>query len=640
MNSEVARKVLFESAPEPMWICGGETLKFLEINEAAVDIYGYTREEFLSMSLADISQPEDAFAGSIPAEGLQPWDVAGPQRHHVKSGHVIDVDLSLRPIEYEEGTAVLASARKITPSADTGDERAALQERERQTRVIEERFRILAKATNEVVWDWDIVSGTLWWSDGFEALFGYPLSEVEKGLASYSNRIHPEDRQRVMSGLQAVVNGGGTNWLNEYRCIGRDGKLVWVSERSFVIRDDGGAAVRVLGTMVDVSKRYETDERTRQSQKLEAIGQLTGGVAHDFNNLLTVILGNAELLSEELSREPKLHALAEMTVTAALRGAELTKRLLAFARRQALEPKVLQLNKLLSDMYEMLRRTLAEDIDIEILPGPDLWEADADPGQLEMAILNLAINARDAMPHGGRLTIETTNALVDADVVGAETGEENGQYVLVAVSDTGTGMPPEVVARAFEPFFTTKEIGKGSGLGLSMVYGFVKQSRGHIRVYSEMGEGTTVRLYLPRAQRGVGRNPEEAPIARALGGQEKILVVEDDPGVRDNLITQLKALGYTVFSAHNGPAALDLLTKNRSIQLLLTDVVMPGGMNGRQLADAARQLNPELRILFTSGYTENVITHGGRLDRGVHLLTKPYRRQDLAGKVRDVLDAA
>jgi CheY-like chemotaxis protein len=359
---------------------------------------------------------------------------------------------------------------------------------------------------------------------------------------------------------------------------------------------------------------------------------LTGGVAHDFNNLLTVILGNSELLFEDLNDRPDLRALAEMSMSAAQRGAEMTRRLLSFARKQALEPTQLDLNQLVAGMDSLLRRTLGEQIDIEIIGAGRLWSVEVDASQLETALLNLAINARDAMPEGGALTIETGNVALDDDYVASAVDIAPGQYVLLTVTDTGHGIPADVVDQVFEPFFTTKDVGRGSGLGLSMVYGFVRQSGGHVRIYSEPGEGTSIKLYFPRSFGSQSGQAEAKPHAPGVGGHEQILVVEDDRLVRENLANQLKRLGSS------GTHALETLEATPDIDLLLTDVVMPG-MNGKQLADRARAMQPGLKVLFTSGYTENAIVHHGRLDRGVDLLSKPYRRDQLAKKLRKILDS-
>ncbi|MFN3613769.1 MAG: ATP-binding protein, partial [Rubrimonas sp.] len=394
-----------------------------------------------------------------------------------------------------------------------------------------------------------------------------------------------------------------------------------------IFAEAAGALLRKLGI----------EAQLRRAQRLEAIGQLTGGVAHDFNNLLTIILGNAEMLVEALEGDDRLRGLAELTQSAAERGAQLTGRLLAFARRQPLDPSPTDVNALLADMDGLLRRTLGGEVQIETVRGGGLWRALVDATQLESAVLNLCINARDAMPAGGRLTIETGNVFLDQAY--ADTAEEvtPGQYVMVAISDTGTGMPPEVAARAFEPFFTTKPVGRGSGLGLSMVFGFAKQSRGHVKIYSEQGQGTTVRLYLPRAHQGEDIGAARETAEDVEGGGETILLAEDDAMVRNHGADLLRQLGYRVIAVADAAAALDALGGPETVDLLFTDVVMPGGMNGRELANRARALRPDLPVLFTSGYTENAIVHHGRLDPGVILLAKPYRRRELAAKVRQAL---
>jgi len=380
----------------------------------------------------------------------------------------------------------------------------------------------------------------------------------------------------------------------------------------------------------------ELNARLHESQRLEAVGQLTGGVAHDFNNLLTVILGNAEVLRERLGADPKLASLADMVVSAADRGAQLTQRLLAFARKQALEPQVVDVNQRVADMDALLRRTLGEHIEIEFTRGAGLWAALVDPAQLDNALLNLCLNSRDAMPHGGQLTLETANAYLGDEYVQAHADVKAGQYVMLAVSDNGSGIAPQHLARVFEPFFTTKEKGKGTGLGLAMIYGFAKQSGGHVSIYSEPGQGTTVKLYLPRAGHAPVPVKPAGDAMVASGGTGTVLLVEDDALVRRYAHDQLVALGYTVIEAHNGTQALQVLQTQAGVDLLFTDVVMPG-LNGEQLADQARVLRPHLKVLYTSGYTENAIVHQGRLDPGVHLLTKPYRREELARRIRDAM---
>jgi signal transduction histidine kinase len=408
-------------------------------------------------------------------------------------------------------------------------------------------------------------------------------------------------------------------------------------------REQGAVIAQLRAANEDLARQMSENRRLEhqlhQAIKMEAIGQLTGGVAHDFNNLLTVILGNAEVLVEELDNNQRLRALAELTQTAAERGAELAGRLLAFARKQTLEPKVLDINKLVSGLDGLLRRSLGEATEIQFVRGAGLWPAVADPAQLESALLNLAINARDAMAGGGKLTIESGNVRVDETYAAAHYEVAPGHYVLISVTDTGCGMSPETMTRAFEPFYSTKEVGKGTGLGLSMVYGFVKQSGGHIKLYSEVGHGTTVKIYLPRS---TGAADEIAADEKTHDpqGSETILLVEDDEMVRRHVESMLRQLGYAVIVANNGPEAMRVVESDASFDLLFTDVVMPGGMTGRQLAELAAARRPGLKILFTSGYTEDAILHQGRLDRGVHLIRKPYRRRDLAGKLRQVLGGA
>ena len=402
--------------------------------------------------------------------------------------------------------------------------------------------------------------------------------------------------------------------------------------------------------------RRLAEDSLRQVQKMEAVGQLTGGIAHDFNNLLTIIVGNLDTMKRQLAKAADPGELAKLgdklmkSVDAALQGArsagQLTQRLLAFSRRQALEPVRLDLNKLVTGMLDMFRRSLGEQISIETVLGAGLWPTFADPHQLENVLLNLTLNARAAMPEGGCLTIETANTYLDAAYVRRFGDVEAGQYVVLCVTDTGTGIPEEILDKVFEPFFTTKPVGEGSGLGLAMVHGFVKQSGGHVRIYSEEGEGTTVKVYLPRMiAAGVesatpsGKPDDATPIPRGEP-HETILLVEDNEGVRDYAKTVLTELGYRVLDAADAAQALRLTAKKPAIDLLFTDVVLPGPLTGRDLATRLHQRYPDLPVLYTTGYTRNAIVHQGRLDPDVHLLNKPYTQQDLAHKVRELLDRA
>ena len=390
----------------------------------------------------------------------------------------------------------------------------------------------------------------------------------------------------------------------------------------------------------DISRRVESEQRLRQAQKLDAIGQLTGGIAHDFNNLLTVILGQGDAVVEYLkaSGAPALiRGSAETVQLAGERAAELTHRLLAYARRQPLDPRTTDVNALIRGLEVILRRTVTENVEIEIREGVETWRANVDPGELENAILNLVLNARDAMPDGGKLTIETDNVIVDPSYA-LENEIDIGPYVVIAVSDTGEGMSRDIVASAFEPFFTTKREGRGSGLGLSMVYGFARQSGGQVKIYSEPDHGTTVRIYLPRAHGVAAEGEVDSPATALPRGDETVLVLEDDDLVRRHTVSSLQTLGYTVLQASRGDQALDILRASARVDLLLTDVVLPGTASGRTVAAQASTLRPGLRVLYMSGYTENAIVHHGRLDPGVELLSKPFRLSQLSRKVRRVLD--
>ena len=401
------------------------------------------------------------------------------------------------------------------------------------------------------------------------------------------------------------------------------------------LRDASGAISGAALVYHDITQSRETERKLQQAQKLDAIGKLTGGVAHDFNNMLTVITGTTETLVAGLQDRPTLQKTAEMIDQAAERCSELIQHLLAFARRQPLHPRNIDVNGTVLDIAKLLRPTLGEQIEIDSILDQEVATSHIDASQLANSLLNMAINARDAMPNGGKLLLETRNVVLDEAYAQANPDARPGPYVMLAVSDSGTGMSREVQDKVFEPFFTTKEVGKGTGLGLSMVYGFVKQSGGHIKIYSELGHGTTIKLYLPPA-RGQTEAPP-APAAPTVLGNETILVVEDDALVRNFVATQLKALGYQTVTAADGPVALALIDNGQAFDLLFTDVILPGGMTGRQLADDVALRRPGLKVLYTSGYTDNAIVHQGKLDPGVLLLSKPYRKSQLADMIRRAL---
>ncbi|HLL26464.1 MAG TPA: PAS domain S-box protein [Xanthobacteraceae bacterium] len=468
-------------------------------------------------------------------------------------------------------------------------------------------------------------------SPSSEMILGYRPDEMEGHSAV--EFIHPDDLASTRDEMRQARRGHSTRHF-ESRYFHKDGHevtLTWTG-----VWSEPEQQHFFIGR--DMTDRLKLERELRQTQKMEAIGQLTGGIAHDYNNLLTVILGNAELLTEALRDQPELHALAQMALDAADRSATLTQRLLAFGRGQALESKATDVNELLVNIVELIGPTLGEHVKVERRLGEGLWHPVVDRGQLETTIVNLAVNARDAMPMGGTLIIETMNAVIDEDYVSLNPGAKEGEYVVIAVSDTGSGMTPEVLARVYEPFFTTKGVGKGTGLGLSMIYGFVKQSGGHIAIYSEVNVGTVVRLYFPRADAPVAPSISGAVDETAVPtGTETILLVEDDPMVRAHAERQIASFGYRVHSAGKGSEAIKLIDDGLKPDLLLTDVIMPGGMNGRELADELRKSQPDLKVLFTSGYTQGALDSAERIS-GSNFLSKPFRRAELAAKIRDLLD--
>ena len=746
-------RAVLESASDAIITLNSDGL-IESVNPATEKIFGYGAEELVGRNVSM----------------LMPEDHAGRHdnyiRRYVETGQarILDTPQKLKarrrdgsefPIELTV-TEISLSGRQVFTGfiQDITRDEEALE----ILRTSEERFRAVARATTDVVWDHDLSTNEVWWSDGLQTIFGYRPEHCSSELDWWLALIHPDDREATRLGLEAAIAERRPDWTASYRFRRRDGSYAEVIDSGFLITDktgtprrmvgglkdetethlarrrlaeqaelldhardaiivrdldqrisywnkgaeriygwrsdealgqtvtellkpdaesyrtafdqvlakgrvshqwqhrhkdgskitvrshwvlvtDGSGSPRsIMGINTDITGQLELEAQLRQAQRLESIGQLTGGVAHDFNNLLTVILGNAELLIEQLVDETDLKTLAELTQAAARRGAELTNRLLAFARRQALEPESTDIVALVEEMQPLLRRSIPEHIDIKTIHAPDLWRAEIDPGQLESALLNLALNARDAMPKGGRLTIETANLAIDEDYADNQVDLAPGDYVLIIVSDTGEGIPGTHLDRLFEPFFTTKAKGKGTGLGLAMVYGFVKQSAGHIKVYSEPGEGTTIRIFLPRSLQAAASVKRAGEPADTLGGNERILVVEDDDLVRDHAERLLNNLGYQVRVAVNGDQALTMLEQDDAIDLLFTDVIMPGKLNGPALVREALRLRPGLKVLYTSGYTENAIVHHGRLDEGVLLLSKPYRRLDLAYKVREALE--
>ena len=568
--------------------------------------------------------------------------------NHAAPRHYSDSDLRL----------MREVAERVRTATERARSEAALRDSEAQ-------FRVFAQSTPIQIWaSWP--DGSLYWfNPQVYAYMGAKPGELD-GPDGWLERLHPDDRDEAVKAWTDAMASGQV-YEAEFRMRRHDGVYRAFRIRAEPVHDEDGRIARWVGTSTDIedfrrqsaelarfnetledqvaertSALMQAEEALRQSQKMEAVGQLTGGIAHDFNNLLAGISGSLELITNRIAqgRHAEVERFTVAAQGAAKRAAALTHRLLAFSRRQTLDPKPTDPNRLIRGMEDLVRRTTGPGIEVEVVAGAGLWPVLIDAHQLENAVLNLCINARDAMPNGGRLTIETGNRWIDARTAKAQ-DLEPGQYVSICVSDTGTGMAPEVAARAFEPFFTTKPLGEGTGLGLSMIYGFVRQSGGQVRIYSEAGEGAMICLYLPRHFGEVDDAdliPEVEQAPRAQAG-ETVMVVDDEPTVRMLVAEILHELGYQCIEASDGAAGLKLLQSGARIDLLVTDVGLPGGMNGRQMADAARIDRPDLKVLFITGYAENAVVGNGHLDPGMHVMTKPFAMEALGSRIRELIEA-
>jgi PAS domain S-box-containing protein len=633
MNSQQARlQAVVDTAVDGV-IAIDARGRVLMFNPACEHMFGYSAEDVLGQNVKML-MPEpyqsghDAYLHNYRESGER--KIIGIGREVLgrkKNGATFPMDLSVGEA-FEDGEPIFVGVIR-----DLTERKAA----EKALRESSERMRAVVETAVDGVILIDAFGNILMFNPACQRLFGYRAWEV---IGQNVRMLMPHPYRGEHDGYianyrktgEAKVIGAG----REVTGLRKDGSIFPMDLSVGEAKQEGESIF--VGIIHDLSSRKRTEEQLVQAQKMETVGQLSGGIAHDFNNLLTVILGNAEALALRLKADKALRHLADNIADAAERGAQLTQRLLAFSRRQILQPTAINCNALVENMQALLSRTLREDIDLRVKVSPKPVRALADPAQLESALLNLALNAQDAMPKGGTLTLTTEEIELDADSLGPAADVRAGCYVSVSVTDDGTGMHADTLAHVFEPFFTTKEVGKGSGLGLSMVYGFAKQSNGHVTIYSELGLGTSVRLYLPVADAltEAASRPHEAPTA--LHGDETVLVVEDDPFVRRHVIGSLESLGYRVMVASDGREALSMLQAGDRPALLFTDVVMPGGMNGMQLAEQALRIAPKMKVLFTSGYPQEALASRGQLDPDARILTKPYRKAELARRVREALD--
>ena len=613
------------------------------IREAVPEVEGQGFFELLDR----VYSTGEAFFGSSVPITIQRTPGAAPEGRFL--------DFVYQPIRGADGSVVGIFVEGVDVTG-THQALAALRESEAQ-------FRNLAEALPNHVWTARPDGLLDWFNPRVYEYSGAAAGEMDG--AAWTNIVHPDDLPAANDRWTASLQSGET-YDAEFRLRRADGAYRWFIARAVALRGEGGEVVRWIGTNTDIEDQKEAaqalidlnatleqevasrtgalmaaEEALRQSQKMEAVGQLTGGIAHDFNNLLAAITGSLEMLEIRVG-EGRLDAIpryVDGARGAAKRAAALTQRLLAFSRRQTLDPKPINVNRLITDMEDLIRRTVGPSVAMEVIGAGGVWPVLIDPHQLENALLNLCINARDAMPDGGRLTIETANKWLD-DHAARERELQPGQYVSLCVTDNGSGMTPEVAARAFDPFFTTKPLGSGTGLGLSMIYGFVRQSGGQVRAYSEIGQGTTMCLYLPRHNGPLDEKTIRADEAHLGfdGHGETVLVVDDEATIRMLIIDVLEDAGYRVIDAYDGPSGMKVLESDVRIDLLITDVGLPGGLNGRQLADAARVFRPDLRVLFITGYAENAVIGNGHLDAGMQVITKPFAIEAFGSKVRDMLD--
>ncbi|MGV3707696.1 MAG: PAS domain S-box protein [Gemmatimonas sp.] len=745
LRAEREFRALFAANPMAMWIYDQSTLRFLEVNDAAIARYGYNREEFLAMTIREIRPPEDVErllrTISIPRDK---WQDAGSWRHRRKSGEIIDVEITSHEIPYEDRAAVLVIAHDVTTRRQAEEERRVSELRyrrlfeaapdglvvanvdrvyldcnpsmcrmlgysreellgmrasdivdperpnlaaeldvirstserfhpmrfrrkdgskfdaevnstplgdgtvlgiirditERQDahaalQAAEERMRYALQCANIGIWDTNLQTGEVKWSEIQEQQYGFEPGTFPGTHEAVEALLHPEDRDSIRD-LERQIVAGANDLTVTYRVMRPDGAMRWISGIGKIVRDEAGTPLRATGVSLDVTERRELEEQYQQAEKMEAIGRLAGGVAHDFNNLLTAILGYCELLLGDATRSGGVRNDLEEIQKAGTRAASLTRQLLAFSRREIIEPRVLDINEIVRDMKSMLARLIGEHIDIKLQLRPGLLPIKADRSQVEQIVMNLAVNARDAMPKGGVLIFTTSNVLLDANHHESNHNTEPEPFVALTVRDNGTGMSDEVQARAFEPFFTTKEVGKGTGLGLATVHGIVKSAGGSVSLDSEVDRGTTIKIMFPAAPEGEAVASVIHTNPRSQVGVESVLVVEDEDALRELTRRLLLRQGYQVHVAGNAEEAVQLFP-TVDVDVVLTDVVMPGS-SGVELMERLQRIKPGLKVVYMSGYTDDTIVHHGVLAPGTAFVHKPFTSEGLAQTLREVLD--
>jgi PAS domain S-box-containing protein len=604
-------------------------------NPGARRFKGYEAEEIIGEHFSRFYTPEERERG-VPKTALETAEREGrfeAEGWRVrKDGTRFWANVVIDPIRDPSGE--LVGFAKVT--RDLTERKEAEEELKRS----EERFRLLVQSvTDYAIYMLDPEGRVSSWNAGAERFKGYGADEI---MGEHFSRFYTEeDREADLPAKVLETARREGRFEAEGWRVRKDGTRFWASVIVDPIRNADGELIGFAKITRDLTEKRRVEEQLRQSQKMEAVGQLTGGLAHDFNNLLTGISGSLEMMQVRMAqgRTAEFDRYLMAAQGAVKRAASLTHRLLAFSRRQTLDPKPTNVNRLLGELEELVRRTVGPGIEVEVVGASGLWATEIDPNQLENAVLNLCVNARDAMPGGGKLTIETANKWIDEQAARRH-DLPVGQYVSVCVTDTGTGMTPEVISKAFDPFFTTKPLGEGTGLGLSMVYGFARQSGGQVRIYSEVGQGTTMCLYLPRYGEDFAFDEEvvHSRPSNPAGDGEVVLVIDDEPTIRMLIAEVLAESGYAVIEAPDGPTGLRVLESNARIDLLITDVGLPGGMNGRQVADAARVNRPDLKVLFITGYAENAVVGKSRLENGMFVLTKPFPMEILANRIREIIE--